>query len=66
MAEALEEVGIELCPVVGDESLRDSKSCNDVLPFEVLRVLLSDGGQRLRFDPLGKVVYGYYQPPLVP
>ena len=66
MAEALKKVGIELCLIVGDESSRDSKSCNDVLPYEVLCVLFSDGRQRLGFDLFGKVVGGYYQPPLVP
>ena len=66
LAEAFEEVGIELCSVVGDESSGDSKSRDDVLPYKVLCVLLGDGGQRLRFDPLCEVVYGYYQPPSVP
>ena len=66
LAEVLEEVGIELCPVIRDESSRDPKSCNDVLSDKVLRVLLSDGGQRLGFDPLGEVIGGYYQPPLAP
>ena len=66
LAETLEKVGIELHPIVGDQSLRDPKPCNDVLPYEVLRVLLSDGGRRLGFDPFGEVIGGYYQPPLVP
>ena len=66
LAEAFEEVGIELGPIVGDESSRDSKSRDDVLPYKVLCVLLGDGGQRLRFDPLCEVVRSYYQPSFVP
>ena len=66
LAEVLKEVGIELCPIVRDESSGDPKSCNDVLPYEVLRVLFSDGGQRLGFDLFGEVISGHYQPPLVP
>ena len=65
LAEAFKEVGIELGLIVGDESSRDSKSRDDVLPYKVLCVLLGDGGQRLRFDPLREVVRGYYQPPFV-
>ena len=66
LAEVLEEVGIELRPVVRDESLRDPKPCNDVLLYKAFRVLLSDGGQRLGFNPFGEVIGGYYQPPLIP
>ena len=66
LAEALENVGIELRPVVLDESPRDPKPCNDVFPYEAFRVLLSDGGQRLSFNPFGEVIGGYYQSPLVP
>ena len=66
LAEAFEEVGLELGPIVEDESSRDSKSRDDVLTDKVLRVLLGDGGQRFRFDPLCEVVRGYYQPPFVP
>ena len=66
LTEVFKEIGIELCPVVRDESSRDPKSCNDVFPYEVLRVLLSDGGQMLCFDQLGEVIGGYYQPPLIP
>lgn len=66
LAKALEKVGIELRPVVRDESPRDPKPCNDVLPYEAFRVLLSDEGQRLDFNPFGEVIGGYYQPPLVP
>ncbi|KAJ8639190.1 hypothetical protein MRB53_015884 [Persea americana] len=66
LTEALEEVGIELGPVVGDESSGHPKSRDDVLSYKVLRVLLGDGGQRLCFDPLCEVVRGYYQPPFVP
>ena len=66
LAKALEEAGIELCSIVGDESAGDSKSRDDVLPYKVLRVLLGDGAQRLRFNPLREVICGYYQPPLIP
>ena len=66
LTEVLEEVGIELSPVVQDESSWDPKSCNDVLSHKVLRVLLGDGGQRFGFDSLSEIIGGYYQPPLIP
>ena len=65
LAEVL-EVGIELCPVVRDESSQDPKYCNDVLPYKILRVLLNDRGQRPSFNPLGEVIGCYNQPALVP
>ena len=60
LAEVSEEIGIELNPVVQDQSLWDPKSCDDVLPHEVPHILLSDGGQRFGFNPLGKIIGGYY------
>ena len=60
LAEVSEEVGIELSPVIRDQSSCDFKSCNDVLPHKVLRVLFGDGGQRLGLDPLGEIIGGYY------
>ena len=60
MAEASEEVGIKLSPVIRDQSLWDPKSCTDVLLRKVLRVLLGDGGQRFSFYPLGEIIGGYY------
>ena len=46
LAEVFKEVGIELSPVVRKQSSWDPKSCNDVFPHKVLRVMLGDGGQR--------------------
>ena len=60
LTEVFEEVGIELRPVIRDESSWDPKSCNDALSHKVLRVLLGDGGQRLGFDPHGEIIGGNY------
>ena len=60
LAEVSEEVGIELSPVVRDQSSWDPKSCDDVLPHEVPRVLFGDGGQWFGLDLFGEIVGGYY------
>ena len=60
LAEAFEEVGIELRSVVGDKGSGDSKSFDHVLPHKVPRVLFGDRGQRFGLNPLGEIIGGYY------
>ena len=56
LAEVFEEVGIELSPIVRDQSSWDPKSCDDVLLHKVPRILLGDGGQRFGLVPLGEII----------
>ena len=66
LAEVFEKVGIELSPVVPDQSSWDPKSYNDVLLHKAPRVLFGNGGQWFGLDPLGEIIGGYNKPPLIP
>jgi hypothetical protein len=59
ITEFLESFGIELCSIVHSYSLWYAEATNNVLPKEFLDCDRSYCGQRLRFNPLGKIFYSH-------
>ena len=49
----------EICPIVEDDGIRESKVTYDVLPEELDYLLFRDVGEWHRLYPLGEVVCGY-------
>ena len=54
----LESIIVELLGVVRDNNLGNSKSADDVLPYNFFGISLYDFGERFRFYPLDKVING--------
>ena len=50
---------VQVCTIVGDDSVRDAIPANEVLLDEAGHHILCNGGEGSCLDPLGKVINGH-------
>lgn len=59
--EAFNSFVYELCLIVVDQSVQDSKPANDILPNEFSYIYCRNGGYGLNLYPFGEVIYSYQE-----